>query len=136
MPTYDAIRFTPPAPLAFVTLRNPVTGASATDVPMLLDSGADVSLVPRLVVLQLGVSIDPAAVHELMGFDGNRSSAQAVHFDLVFLKRTFRGRFLLSDQECGILGRDVLNHITLLLDGPNMTWNERAQPSGSNRVYQ
>lgn len=39
-----AIRFTPPAPLALITLRNIATGASASDVPMLLDSGADVSL--------------------------------------------------------------------------------------------
>ena len=67
MPAYDAIRFTPPAPLALVTFRNIAAGASASDVPMLLDSGADVSLVPRQAVRPLGVSIDPAAVHELMG---------------------------------------------------------------------
>ncbi|MCI0535391.1 MAG: retropepsin-like domain-containing protein [Verrucomicrobiales bacterium] len=125
MPTYDAIRFTPPAPLALVTFRNTATGTSASGVPMLLDSGADVSLVPRQAVLGLGVSMDSAAVYELMGFDGRRSSAQAVHLDLAFLSRTFRGRFLLIDHECGILGRDILNHLSLLLDGPNMTWDER-----------
>jgi hypothetical protein len=129
MPAYDAIRFTPPAPLALVTFRNISTGASASDVPMLLDSGADVSLAPRQTVLALGVSLDPTAVHELMGFDGNRSSAQAVHLDLGFLKRTFRGRFLLIDHECGILGRDILNHLSLLLDGPNLTWDEQTSPA-------
>lgn len=126
MPAYDAIRFTPPAPLALITLRNLATGASASDVPMLLDSGADVSLVPRQDVLALGVSLDPTAVYELMGFDGNRSLAQAVNLDLVFLTRTFRGRFLLIDHECGILGRDILNHIALSLDGPNLTWDVSA----------
>ncbi len=126
MPIYDAIRFTPPAPLALVTFRNTTTGTSASDVPMLLDSGADVSLVPRQAVLRLGVSIDSTAVYELMGFDGSRSSAQAVHLDLVFLSRTFRGRFLLTDHECGILSRDILNHLSLLLDGPNLTWDERS----------
>ena len=126
MPVYDAIRFSPPAPLAFVAFRNTATGASASDVPMLLDSGADVSLVPRQTVIALGVSLDPAAVYELMSFDGNRSSAQAVHLDLLFLKRTFRGRFLLIDGECGILGRDILNHLSLSFDGPNLTWDERA----------
>jgi len=125
MPAYDAIRFSPPAPLALVTFRNTATGASASDVPMLLDSGADVSLIPRQAVVSLGVSLDPAAVYELVGFDGNRSSAQAVNLDLVFLKTTFRGRFLLIDQECGILGRDILNHVSLSLDGPNLTWDER-----------
>lgn len=85
MPAYDAIRFTPPAPLALVTFRNIATGARASNVPMLLDSGADVSLAPRQSVLPLGVSIDTTAVYELMEFDGNRSLAQAVHLDLVFL---------------------------------------------------
>ncbi len=126
MPAYDAIRFTPPAPLALITLRNIATGASASDVAMLLDSGADVSLVPRQAVLALGVSLDPTAVYELMGFDGNRSLAQAVNLDLGFFGRTFRGRFLLSDHECGILGRDILNHIALSLDGPNLTWDVSA----------
>ena len=129
MQAYDAIRFSPPAPLALVAFRNLATGASISDVPMLLDSGADVSLIPRQAVLSLGVSLDPAAVYELMGFDGNRSSAQAVNLDLVFLKRTFRGRFLLIDQECGILGRDILNHVALSLDGPSLTWDERASPA-------
>ena len=128
MPGDDAIRFAPPAPLALVTFRNIATGASASAVPMLLDSGADVSLAPRQTILPLGVSIDPAAVYELMGFDGNRSSAQAVHLDLIFLGRTFRGRFLLTDHECGILGRDILNYLSLLLDGPNLTWDERTSP--------
>ena len=125
MPAYDAIRFSPPAPVASVTFRNMATGASASGVPMLLDSGADVSLVPRQVVLVLGVSMDPAAVHELMGCDGNRIVAQAVNLDMVFLARKFRGRFLLIDHECGTLGRDIVNHVSLLLDGPSLTWDER-----------
>ena len=129
MPAYDTIRFTPAAPLALVTFRNIATGVSASAVPMLLDSGADVSLAPRQTILPLGVSIDPAAVYELMGFDGNRSAAQAVHLDLVFLGRTFRGRFLLTEYECGILGRDILNHLSLLLDGPNLTWDECISPA-------
>lgn len=32
--------------------------------------------------------------------------------------------FLITDQEVGILGRDVLNHISLLLDGPQLFWSE------------
>ena len=122
MPAYDTIRFAPPAPLALVTFRNTATGANATNVAMLLDSGADVSLVPRQTVLALGVSMDPTTAFELMGFDGNRSLAQAVNLDLLFLGRTFRGRFLLIDNECGILGRDIINHVSLLFDRPNLNW--------------
>jgi len=43
---------------------------------------------------------------------------------MIFLNRTFRGRFLLIDQEWGVMGRDILNLVSLLLDGPNLTWSE------------
>jgi hypothetical protein len=47
MPAYDATGFRPPAPTALVTVRSPKTNVSIADVPMLLDTGADVSLVPH-----------------------------------------------------------------------------------------
>lgn len=56
MPDYDSALFTPPAPLARVTLRNPESGATQTDVPMLLDTGADVSLIPRASIGSLALT--------------------------------------------------------------------------------
>ena len=41
MPVYDSSQFDPPAPLAQVTLRNLGSSAIRSDVPMLVDSGAD-----------------------------------------------------------------------------------------------
>jgi len=124
MPAYDATQFQPPAPLAQVTLRNPDTGATLPDVPMLLDSGADVTLIPQAAASQLGVAILPDRRYELVGFDGSTSFAPVVQSELVFCRRTFRGQFLLSDQGWGILGRNVLNNVPLLLDGPHLTWDE------------
>jgi hypothetical protein len=46
MPTYDDHFFHPPAPLVRVTLRNSQDGETVSNVPMLIDSGADVTLVP------------------------------------------------------------------------------------------
>jgi hypothetical protein len=60
-----------------------------------------------------------------VGFDGTISFAQAAVLDMVFLNRTFRGRFLLIGEEMGILGRDLLNHVSLLFDGPRLMWSER-----------
>lgn len=57
MPRYDAERFDPPAPLALVTIRNPLSGATSVNAPMLLDSGAVVTLIPRTVVDRLAVDI-------------------------------------------------------------------------------
>ena len=126
MPAYDATWFDPPAPVAEVSVRNPQTGTTLSDVPMLLDSGADVSLIPRSHIEQLGLELIANDVYELMGFDGTTSFAPVVQTELLFLHRTFRGRFLVLDQEWGILGRDILNLVSLCLNGPELTWSERA----------
>ncbi len=47
MQPYDAARFDPAAPLALVTVRSEQLGIQIHEVPMLLDTGADVSLLPR-----------------------------------------------------------------------------------------
>lgn len=124
MPDYDASLFDPPAPLALVALRSQNNDASLSDVPMLLDSGADVTLVQRSSVTRLGITVNPKQSYELLTFDGRISVAHVVELDLIILKRVFRGRFLIIDQEVGILGRDVLNHLSLLLDGPELSWSE------------
>ena len=124
MPAYDRSLFDPPAPIAKVTIRHPNSGATISDVPMLLDTGADVTLLPQAFVEQLGISIDPNEGYELKGFDGNLSIARVVEVDLLFLRRAFKGRFLLIDQEWGLVGRDVLNHVSLLFDGVHLEWSE------------
>jgi hypothetical protein len=91
---------------------------------MLLDSGADVSLVPRQIASALEALIEPDTHYELAGFDGSSSVAAAVRLEMIFCRRTFRGRFLLVDQTWGILGRNVLNAVPLVFDGPHLTWEE------------
>jgi predicted aspartyl protease len=56
MPKYDAENFDPPAPVAYVSVRDPETGASLSNVPMLIDTGADVTLLPANFVEQLGMN--------------------------------------------------------------------------------
>ncbi len=58
MPDYDSENFDPPAPVAYVTLRNPATGVSLSDVPMLIDTGADATLLPQKYIEQLGMEPD------------------------------------------------------------------------------
>jgi Retroviral aspartyl protease len=128
MSAYDAALFDPPAPLARVALRNPENLAVLSDVPMLLDSGADVTLIPQASVNRLGIAVDLGKSYELVGFDGSTSFAPVVQLQLVFLNRTFKGQFLLVRQEWGVMGRDILNHLSLLLDGPNLKWSEQRLP--------
>ena len=80
-----------------MTLRNSITGAALSDVPMLLDSGADVTLVPRECVVRLGIPLDIKQGYELTGFDGNTSIAQVAELQMLLLGRTFR-RTILADR--------------------------------------
>jgi hypothetical protein len=122
MPAYDAVRFDPPAPLAQVTLRNLATGKRWPDVPMLLDSGADVTLVPRAVLDQLDLAVLTDKQYELIGFDGETRTASAVQLELLLAGRVFKGSFLLIEQDWGIIGRNILNALPLIFDGPQQMW--------------
>ena len=57
-----------------------------------------------------------------MGFNGSTSSAPVVMLDLLFLKRAFRGRYLVIEEGHGVMGRDILNYLALLLDGAFVDW--------------
>ena len=78
MPSYDASHFDPPAPVARVTLRNPQSGATVADVLLLVDTGADITLLPRTAVEPLGVPLLADQQYEVMGFDGSKSFAPVV----------------------------------------------------------
>ena len=54
MPAYDDALFEPPAPLARVTLRSHQNANAVSEAPMLLDSGADVTLIPSTTINELG----------------------------------------------------------------------------------
>jgi hypothetical protein len=92
---------------------------------MLIDSGADVTLVPQQSIALLGATVDSDATYEVMGFDGRKSIAHVASLEMIFLRRVFRGRFLIGTQECGVVGRDVLNHVAVLLDRPRLVWDEQ-----------
>ncbi len=123
MPRYDSEQFYPPAAVADVQLRNSPTGKVVSGVRMLLDTGADVTLLPVSRVQRLGISLDTEHRYELTGFDGQSSFSNSVVLDMVFFGNTFRGRYLLTTEDIGILGRDVLNHFALLLNGPALEWH-------------
>ena len=73
MPTYDSTQFDPPAPLARVSLRAPDNDNAVTDVPLLIDSGADLTLIPERFVADLKLELDQNDAYELEGFDGQKS---------------------------------------------------------------
>jgi predicted aspartyl protease len=129
MPAYDDRRFTPAAPVASVTIRHPDTGDSVSDVPMLIDSGADATLLPRSAVASLGIA-GTGEHYQLVGFDGTTNESEAARAAVIFMNETFRGRFLQVESDVGVIGRNVLNHVRLLLDGPALNWEESRPTRG------
>jgi predicted aspartyl protease len=123
MPQCDDEGFAPAAPVARVSLRHPDSGEGITDVRMLIDSGADATLLPKSALASLGLT-GTGERYQLVAFDGTTNESEAVRAVLVFLNKTFRGRFLQVESEVGVIGRNVLNNLRLLLDGPVLHWEE------------
>ena len=110
----------PPAPFVHVTIRNPAPGRSVADVPALLDSAADRSVIPVSFVEQLGlVQIDEVPI---MGFGGHVVMAPTFLAELAIRQLNAITVELIADSDelYVILGRDVLNSFRVLLDGPNL----------------
>lgn len=124
MAAYEANGYQPPAPVAFVEVHSSQADTTVANVPMLLDTGADVSLLPKESLDSLLTNADLLDQYELESFDGTRSMAQAVQCEIRFLGKTYRGKFLLTEGTAGILGRNVLNSLNLVFDGPRLTWKE------------
>ena len=118
MPEYDPENLEPPAPVAYVILRNPATGVLLSDVPMLIDTGAD-------AVDQLGISAEENSDFEVQVFDGEIKRLKLAKLELYFLDKKFAGEYLLVDRPIGILGRNILNNVRILLDGPREKWDEQ-----------
>jgi hypothetical protein len=78
-----------------------------------------------LSLAPLGLQPIADVTYELIAFDGTRSVASVADLDLLFLNRRFHGRYLLTDADTGVLGRDILNHLAIVLDGPRNQWTER-----------
>jgi hypothetical protein len=121
MPKYDTGR-NPPAPLAEVTLRIPADRSTLPGVLMLLDTGADATLLPREALARIGAKPAEVPPMELESFDGSRSTAELVDVALEFAGKSFEGLYPVIDGDEGVLGRDVLNHLAVVFDGPDLTW--------------
>lgn len=121
MTAYERVDFEPPAPVARVVVSTP-DGRSELAVPMLIDTGADVSVVPRSLALRLGAVARPTGVLLEM-YDGTRSESEVVDLRVELVRFRFAGAFVLMDAEHGVLGRNILNLLVLTLDGPRQEWS-------------
>lgn len=116
-------QYQPPAPFALITLRNLETSETVQKVPMLIDTGSDLTLLPLAYCNLLGIQIKEENALDLFAFDGSTSKGFYAPLELQFGGKQFRGNFVAYEQAEGILGRNVLNEFSILLDGPNLSWD-------------
>ncbi len=110
--------FTPPAAFVNVAVRCPATGLQAVDLPAQVDTAADRTVLPEPVVKAMELVSDGR-----LAFQGFGSQVLELPTFLVEVRvhdlPPILVRAVLGEREPHVLlGRDVLNTLRILFDGP------------------
>ena len=117
--SYDT-SWSPAAPFLPVRLASLAEQSTAIAVQAKLDTGADLTAVPATVIEQLRLM--PAGEIEVEGYDGRCTTIRAYDVNLEIDQLTITGLLVIGfAEDYVLLGRDVLNQLRLLLDGPALT---------------
>lgn len=110
--------YTPPAPVAEFSLAVPGGAFGSGPHRGLIDTGADICLVPFALVESLDLVLESQRV--LRGYDGSRRSVDVYVVDIEIAGARLPALEIVADDAVDepILGRNVLNRLRLLLDGP------------------
>jgi predicted aspartyl protease len=112
-------KFDPPAPVLEILLASPgVALPNPTPVEALIDSGADITVIPKKLVEQLQLKL----VDQLpaMGYEGGGSEKLAdVYSVKIFIRDVgdYIVKVISSDHDYAFIGRDIVNSWELLLHG-------------------
>lgn len=111
---------TPPAPFVHVAVSPPIEGSSTLIVPAQIDTGADLSVIPGRLVDEL--HLVPLDLVSAQSFGGQLLTLPTYLVELRIrdLEPVSVKVFARPEEYYALLGRDVLNRLTILLDGPNL----------------
>ena len=121
---YDS-SYVPPAPSIDIWLSGPGETFSVGPLRALVDTGADACVVPFAHLAPLRLPL--ASQRYLRGYAGDRRTVDVYLLDVGIGRLRLPGIETLAD-ELGdemIVGRNVLNKLTMILDGPRQTLEVR-----------
>jgi len=117
--THTPTKFDPPAPVLEIFLSIPGVPASpSAPVEALIDSGADITVIPRKFIENLQLKL----VDQLpaLGYEGVQSEKLADVYSVKVLVRDVGDyviRVISSDYDYALIGRDIINSWDLYLRG-------------------
>lgn len=109
----------PPAPAVLLNLANPLSGVEVRDVPALLDSGADLTVIPTRLIHAL--QVPQLDLIPIQGYD--EQPVPTPTFSIRLQVRDFPPvdvEVVGADVKGAILGRDVFNGYYVILNGPQL----------------
>ena len=117
---YNRVKFDPPAPALEVslTIPGPVSYGQIVKSLALIDSGADITVIPKWAAQQLQLRY----VDEVLasGYDGVTKKTFVYTVKIIFDNLgAFIIKTILSDNDHILIGRDILNKWSLFLKGPS-----------------
>ena len=118
--TYDEVH-DPPAPVVEISIYPPKTPAREARLTVMIDTGADVSTLPLRVLKRIAAEYLETAT--LRGVAGGRITVDLYRVAVRVGPHTIptvRVAGVASTTDA-VLGRDVLNHLKVTLDGPAQT---------------
>jgi hypothetical protein len=113
-------RLSPPAPFVQITVRCPSTGAEVQNLPAQIDPGADRTVLPGNLVTALNLVADGSLFFQGFGSEVIELPLYLVTVAVHDLPPVTITAALGEKEPFVLLGRDVLNHFRLLLDGPQL----------------
>ncbi len=113
---YDTNNFNPPAPVLEVSLSSPISQEGIIKILALLDSGADITVIPQNIAQQLHLKyVDEISA---TGYNGITRKVFVYSAKIIFDNfGDFIIRVITSNSEHALVGRDILNRLSVFLKG-------------------
>jgi predicted aspartyl protease len=114
--------FEPPAPFLEVTIHHPYLSNRRHLIPAKLDTGADLSAIPKSIAEKL--QLLPSRTILAEGYDGKQSIIETYAITLEIAQAHIRHiEVILISDDYALVGRDILNHFYTRLNGPDLNFD-------------